>query len=234
MNYKPMFIADLKLKILFAILLLLGACSKPLDLSEIEIGSKAENFNLDSNLFSKKESLDYLYKIDDDTIYKKIQMIDKDTEEGATYYSYFLSDMALSKFRFGKFTPREGHVNVYNGNISTIDVSFPQEQLPEFVRYLYKTLGAPYTQEMETYQREYHYNPESYYAGLNTFEILEKAFPKCVEDKNTIHCPVYLYWKKAEVYYRLETFFIPSPRSAKISNHLICMNKKPFVCSNQV
>ena len=148
MNYKPMFIADLKLKILFVILLLLGACSKPLDLSEIEIGGNAENFNLDSNLFEKKKSLDYLYKIDDDTIYKKVQMIDKDTEEGATYYSYFLSDMALSKFRFGKFTPREGHVNVYNGNISTIDVSFPQEQLSEFVRYLYKTL-----EELPTHKR---------------------------------------------------------------------------------
>ena len=224
MNYKQ-FIEDLKLKILLAILLLLGTCNKPIDLSEIEIGSKAENYNLNSNLFTKKECLDYLYKIDNDSIYKRIQMIDKNTEEGATYYSYFLSDMAISKFRFGKFTPREGHVNVYNGNISAIDVSFPQEQLPEFVKYLYKTLGTPYTQEMETYQREYDYKPESYYAGLNTFEILEKTFPECMKDKNTIHCPVYLYWKKAEVYYRLETFFIPSPHSAQISNHLICMNK---------
>lgn len=104
MNYKQ-FIEDLKLKILLAILLLLGACNKPIDLSEIEIGSKAENYNLDSNLFTKKECLDYLYKIDNDSIYKRIQMIDKDTEEGASYYSYFLSDMAISKFRFGKFTP---------------------------------------------------------------------------------------------------------------------------------
>ena len=67
MNYKQ-FIEDLKLKILLAILLLLGACNKPIDLSEIEIGSKAENYNLDSNLFTKKECLDYLYKIDNDSI----------------------------------------------------------------------------------------------------------------------------------------------------------------------
>lgn len=49
MDYRHIFIKDLKLKILFAILLLLGACNKPLELSEIEIGSKAENYDLDSD-----------------------------------------------------------------------------------------------------------------------------------------------------------------------------------------
>ena len=213
---------------LLGILLLLGACKKgeiPLDLTNIEIGGKANNYDFDNNYFKKEVKSTYLsYEILDDTIYKRIQMIEELPKKASIYY--FLSEDSIAKFHFGNFTPRGGNINVYEGKIRSVGLSFRQEQLPEFVKYLYETLGTPYAQEMEEYKREY-YSPESYYSGKNTFEILERAFPDCLKDRNTIYCPKYLYWKKGEVYYRLETFFATYP-SAIIRNGLTRITKLPL------
>ena len=160
---------------LLGILLLLEACKKgeiPLDLTNIEIGGKANNYDFDNNYFKKEVKSTYLsYEILDDTIYKRIQMIEELPKKASIYY--FLSEDSIAKFHFGNFTPRGGNINVYEGKIRSVGLSFRQEQLPEFVKYLYETLGTPYAQEMEEYKREY-YSPESYYSGKNTFEILEK------------------------------------------------------------
>ena len=104
---------------LLGILLLLEACKKgeiPLDLTNIEIGGKANNYDFDNNYFKKEVKSTYLsYEILDDTIYKRIQMIEELPKKASIYY--FLSEDSIAKFHFGNFTPRGGNINVYEGKI---------------------------------------------------------------------------------------------------------------------